>query len=1040
MQRRHIPTRARVLTPTVLAVLGALSPAWALDRPMLPPDEKDWNCTVRSEGKRVCSFAGFDMTRANLDLSALRGSDFSNTLLPSASSWAGRPSAVRLAGAELVSGFRGSDAGIWLAAATSMTGVQVRNNHLVNVSLAGRMLGGASFAGTGFDRVDFTGADLTGVNLDRRRSGGVLVAQPSAVLRDAAVLAGVHFGGWRFSSSDLGGRVLDGARFDGATLAAGMFAGSSLAGASFEGALNFNAALLRNAGLDASGRALPTLRDVNLTGLRLSGADLRGLDLTGATLALRDAQINEGTVLARAKVTDAALWDQAQVLSLLSRADAASFAGVQLNGVQLANADLRSARLAGVSLAGGVVDRSLLARGAVLDGIDLSGTSGVTPQWLRQAAGATGLVELRGARLERLNLGNADLSSFVLDGASFANSVLGTVRVDERTSLVGADFSSARRAAGDPRGVFNSTTLRSLQPQTPGGPCRVCDARLGMVEGTSFQSLNLRGVQMQVTGRVDFSGADLSNADLRGSDLRGVVPASAPVKLKGIDLSTRTQSGAGNTLGVRELIFSAMQGDQPLDLSSSRLGVAGYQPLTPPVDLRNMDVRRVLFTGADLSGTDLTGVFSSSGTSAQRRADMQKSLAGARLVGAVGVTNALLQLFTRTEDGLPFTPPDDGGGNGATAGLALSDQTLPRVVGLDANGLRSAALAPTQRLAGFDLHSAGLAGWVLDRAVLDNANLAGALLRGASLVEARLVNADLRDVNLDNADLRGADLSGALILGIIPSGEKTRWEGAVFNGSTTLPPTFALTTGGGAKINAVDLGMQFRVGANRADELASAGEDGRLPKISFHPGGTLVIPAQTKLVGETAITGSGTLVIPSGGRLLQQGGTIFGSGGDGLWLLGRIEGQGSLQGRINVMDTLARNSRAAFEELWLAPSATLEMVAADWRSGPLFSGTRAWLDGVLSIDFAGADLIDGDRLVVIAADTIGGSFGNTAWRNLPQGTGLSLQLNREGTQLALAVSVTAVPEPATPLLATLGACLLWARMRRRGNRAHNPEH
>ena len=1040
MQRRHIPTRARVLTPTVLAVLGALSPAWALDRPLLPPDGKDWNCTVRSEGKRVCSFAGFDMTRANLDLSALRGSDFSNTLLPSASSWAGRPSAVRLAGAELVSGFTGSDAGIWLAAATSITGVQVRNNHLVTVSLAGRMLGGASFAGTGFDRVDFTGADITGVNLDRRRSGGVLVAQPSAVLRDAAVLAGVHFGGWRFSSSDLGGRVLDGARFDGATLAAGMFAGTSLAGASFEGALNFNAALLRNAGLDASGRALPTLRDVNLTGLRLSGADLRGLDLTGATLALRDAQINEGTVLARAKVTDAALWDQAQVLSLLSRADAASFAGVKLNGVQLANADLRSARLAGVSLAGGAVDRSLLARGAVLDGIDLSGTSGVTVQWLRQAAGATGLVELRGARLERLNLGNADLSSFVLDGASFANSVLGTVRVDERTSLVGADFSSARRAAGDPRGVFDSTTLRSLQPQTPGGPCRVCDARLGMVEGTSFQSLNLRGVQMQVTGRVDFSGADLSNADLRGSDLREVVRANAPVKLKGIDLSTRTQSGAGNTLGVRELIISAMQGGQPLDLSSSRLGVAGYQPLTPPVDLRNMDVRRVLFTGADLSGTDLTGVFSSSGTSAQRRADMQQSLSGSRLVGAIGITNAMLQLLTRGEDGKPFNPFDPL--TGKPLGIVLSDQTLPRVVGFPDTVLPELGLAPTQWLKGFDLSNAGLTGWTLDRAVLDDAKLQRAVLTGASLVGARLIGVDLRGTTLARADLRGADLSSAKIYGTVLPGQpeaadRSNFRGAIFDGSTKFPERFAQYK---IPLNAVDLGMQFRVGANRADELAAAGEDGRLPEISFEPGGTLVIPAQTKLTGETAITGSGTLVIPSGGRLLQQGGTIFGSGGDGLWLLGRVEGQGSLQGRINVVDTLARNSRASFDDLWLAASATLELVAADWRSGPLFSGTKTWLDGVLSIDFAGADLIDGDRLVVIAAGTIGGSFGNTAWRNLPQGTGLSLQLNREGTQLALAVSVTAVPEPATPLLATLGACLLWARMRRRGNRAHNPEH
>ena len=141
------------------------------------------------------------------------------------------------------------------------------------------------------------------------------------------------------------------------------------------------------------------------------------------------------------------------------------------------------------------------------------------------------------------------------------------------------------------------------------------------------------------------------------------------------------------------------------------------------------------------------------------------------------------------------------------------------------------------------------------------------------------------------------------------------------------------------------------------------------------------------------------------------------------------------------MDTLARNSRASFQDLWLAASARLELVAnADWRNGPLFSGGRAWLDGVLSIDFAGANLLDGDRLVVIAADTIGGGFDSTQWLNLPAGTGLSLQLNKDHTQLALAVSVTAVPEPATPLLAALGAFVLWARMRRRGSQALNPVH
>ena len=366
------------------------------------------------------------------------------------------------------------------------------------------------------------------------------------------------------------------------------------------------------------------------------------------------------------------------------------------------------------------------------------------------------------------------------------------------------------------------------------------------------------------------------------------------------------------------------------------------------------------------------------------------------------------------------------------------------MVGLEPGPLMALALAPTQRLTGFDLSNAGMARWTLDRAVLDGARLAGADLNRASLAEARLIGADLTGANLHAADLRGADLTGALVTESFvtfsnPDERIPTLLDAVFDGSTKLPENFAGVVP--RRINAVDSGMRFRVSAGRADQLATAGENGTLPPIEFELGGTLVIPASTALTAGTDISGSGTLIIPFGGRLKQQGGAIIGSEGDGLWLLGRVEGQGPLLGRINVMDTLARNSRASFQDLWLAASATLELVAnADWRNGPLFSGGRAWLDGVLSIDFAGANLLDGDRLVVIAADTIGGGFDSTQWLNLPAGTGLSLQLNKDHTQLALAVSVTAVPEPATPLLAALGAFVLWARMRRRGSQALNPVH
>lgn len=690
------------LTLAVLAVLAALSPAWALDRPVPPLDDALWNCALK-DPYRVCSLAGFDLTRTNVTLSPLRGFNFSNTLLPA--TWTGsQPSGVRLSSAEILGG-----ANIWLASAASIAGVQVREPRLRQVSLAGRILNGASFVGVEFDRVDFMGADLTGVNLDRRRSGrfGPEAPAPSSpsVLRDAASLAGVHFGGWRFNSGELGGRVLDGARFEGATLAPAMFVGSSLTGASFVGALGFNATLLRNAG---SGALPAALWNVDLTGQSLVGADLRGLDLTGATLALRGVNVYEGTVLARAKVTDAARMGQAELLALLSSANGTRFAGMELKGAQLRDADLRSARLAGVSLAGGVVDNSLLARGAVLDGIDLSGSSGVTTRWLSQAAGNTGLVQLRGARLERLELADADLRGFVLDGASFAGTVIGELRVDERTSLVGADFSSARRPAGTGLTLFDDTALRTLQPPQAGGPCRVCDAKLGPVAGTNFRNMNLSGVQMQVAGRADFSGADLSKADLKGSDLRQVFQATSPVMLQGIDLRTPAvpvgaQAAVGATQGVRQMIFAALpdfNAPLPLDLSKAQLGVINYQPQTQPVNLRNLDLRRVHLADADLSGADLTGLFSSrvNGPDGGPADDMRSSLNGTRLVGAIGITHELLRLLA-------------SGGTSAAKGIKLSDQSLPQVVGrggTDQPPLTQAELAPTQWLKNFDLRDTSL--------------------------------------------------------------------------------------------------------------------------------------------------------------------------------------------------------------------------------------------------------------------------------------------------------------------------------------------
>jgi len=78
-------------------------------------------------------------------------------------------------------------------------------------------------------------------------------------------------------------------------------------------------------------------------------------------------------------------------------------------------------------------------------------------------------------------------------------------------------------------------------------------------------------------------------------------------------------------------------------------------------------------------------------------------------------------------------------------------------------------------------------------------------------------------------------------------------------------------------------------------------------------------------------------------------------------------------------------------------------------------------------------LFDGDRLVLIAADVIGGRFVHTEWMGLANDTQIALgvESNLGRMQLVLAVSVTAVPEPPTRLLAALGGLWLAAWIRRR---------
>jgi len=115
---------------------------------------------------------------------------------------------------------------------------------------------------------------------------------------------------------------------------------------------------------------------------------------------------------------------------------------------------------------------------------------------------------------------------------------------------------------------------------------------------------------------------------------------------------------------------------------------------------------------------------------------------------------------------------------------------------------------------------------------------------------------------------------------------------------------------------------------------------------------------------------------------------------------------------------------------------------ADRRSTPLFSGNRAWLDGFRSLDSAGANLVDGDRLTPIAENNLGDRFDSTELRGLANSTGHTLEVNPSPGRmhLALAMSVTAMPEPSTPLLAAWMRRLRPSKTKHRRDPARTEEH
>ncbi|MBI3937448.1 MAG: DUF2169 domain-containing protein [Betaproteobacteria bacterium] len=324
---------------------------------LAPEDAARVKQEIAAAHARKKSFAGRDLTAADLSGLDLRSADFAGALLDGADF-----SGANLSGANL--------SGAVLARA------RFNNARLDGAKLAGANLGFADFTGTSAQRADFTKATLAGANLRGANLSHANLAQADLL---GAKAAGANFSGVtarevKLLEVDLkpdpaqaapepGEGIpemdLAGTNFAGADLTKALFLqcrveGSDFSGARLEGATFVGA---KGANVKFAGARLEKLCAVkesafpgaDFSGARLDRANLRGADLTGAKFP--------GATMQKADLSE----------TRLQRADLRQ---AQAAGMRLAKADLQHADLTGINLREGVLQKAKLG-GARLRGANL---------------------------------------------------------------------------------------------------------------------------------------------------------------------------------------------------------------------------------------------------------------------------------------------------------------------------------------------------------------------------------------------------------------------------------------------------------------------------------------------------------------------------------------------------------------------------------------------------------------------------------------------------------------------------------------------
>ncbi len=215
------------------------------------------------------TLVGADLSEAKLDgvnlgsaclrdVKAVGGVDLGESVLAKADLWGADLSGASLSGADL------SEANF---CDTNLEHVVAEKANFQNVDLTGARLVGARLSGCTFNEVNVTDVDFTGVDLSSATF--IAVEGDGAIFRNVMAKDLASVKGSSFAGADFGGATLTGANLMGTRLC-----GCDFSDADLRGAL-LNEADLTEAALDRANLADAMLTGANLTGASLYAADLR---------------------------------------------------------------------------------------------------------------------------------------------------------------------------------------------------------------------------------------------------------------------------------------------------------------------------------------------------------------------------------------------------------------------------------------------------------------------------------------------------------------------------------------------------------------------------------------------------------------------------------------------------------------------------------------------------------------------------------------------------------------------------------------------